>query len=275
MSAAGFAQIYAVELLCESPPRLAPGELLPCIRDRVGAASLVDPDAKTAGLNFHFPQHRVAFKGKSKRESVPVQCVVGLLPHPVDERFLTAALDQTWDWDEARAAVVGHRVSVVVSDLLGSGLPYKERLDLFQGVLLGVLEVVPTTAILWRPCGRLVSPAAYRRSHRDGKSRDPLFGPLNVRMFPPEDDGEVLMDTMGLSALGLPDLQVRFVNEDPNAVAGLLHGSARYVYEKGDVLAEGHRIPSPGGGAREPWTCRPGEAAAPPARVVVEIIPAQ
>jgi hypothetical protein len=267
---AGFAQVYAVELLCEAPPRLSPGELLPCIRDRVGAAALVDPDAKTAGLNFHFPQHRVPFRG----DSVPAQCVVGLLQHPVDDRFLTAALDQTWDWDEARAAVAGHRVSVVVSDLIAAALPYKERLELFQGVLLGVLEVVPTMAILWRPCGRLVSPTAYRRSHRDGKSRDPLFGPLNVRMFPPEDDGEVLMDTLGLSALGLPDLQVRFERRDPNAVAGLLHGAARYVYEKGDVLDDGHTLPAPGGG-QELWECRRAEAAAPPARQVVEIAPPQ
>ncbi len=264
---AGFAQIYAVELLCETPPRLSPGELLPCIRDRVGAASLLDPDAKTAGLNFHFPQHRVPFKGTS----VPAQGVVGLLQHPVDDRFLTAALDQTWDWAEARAAVAGHRVSVVVSDLLAAALPYKERLELFQGVLLGVLEVVPAMGILWRPCGRLVDPKAFRRSHREGTSRDPLFGPLNVRMFPPEDGGEVLMDTLGLSALGLPDLQVRFEGHDPNQVASLLHGAARDVYEKGDTLEDGHALPAPGG--RELWQCRRGEAAAPPDRPVIDLSP--
>lgn len=263
---AGFAQVYAVELLCEAPPRLEAGELLPTIRDRVGAASLVDPSARSGQLNLHFPQHRVPFKG----ESVPVQAVIGLLQHPVDDRFLSAALDQSWDWPRAREAVAVHRVSVVVSDLLAGTLPYKERLDLFQGVLLGALEIVPAAAILWRPCGRLVDPTAYRRSHRDGTSKDPLFGPINVRMFPSEDGGEVLMDTLGLSALGLPDLQCRFQGVDPNAVAGLLHGAARYVYDKGDVLGEGDTVPSPDGKMK--WGCRPGEAAAPPARAVVEIL---
>lgn len=264
---AGFAQVYAVELLCEAPPRIEAGEILPCVRDRVGAASLVDPNAKSGGLNIHFPQHRVPFKG----ESVPVQAVVGLLQHPVDDRFLSAALDQTWDWPKAREAVAIHRVSVVVSDLLASGLPYKERLDLFQSTLLGVLEIVPAAALLWRPCGRLVDPTAYRRSHREGKSRDPLFGPLNVRMFPAEENGDVLMDTLGLSALGLPDLQCRFQGVDPNSVAGLLHGAARYVYDKGDVLGDGHTVPAPDGKGK--WSCRVGEASAPPARQVVEIVP--
>ena len=264
---AGFANVYAVELLCETPPPLLAGDILPCVRDRVGAAALVDPDATAGGLNLHFPQVRVPFKG----ESVPVQCVIGLLNHPVDERFLTAALDQSWDWPEARAAVADHRCSVVVSDLLASGLPYRERLDLFQNVLLGVLEVVPASAILWRPCGRVVDPTAYRRSRREGEQSDPLFGALNVRMFPTEESGEVLMDTLGLSALGLPDLQCRFTGVDPNLVAGLLHGAGRYVFDKGDVLSEGHTVPAPGGKGQ--WACQPGVASAPPARRVVELLP--
>jgi hypothetical protein len=260
---AGFAKVYAVELLCEMPPKIEPQELLGRLRDRVGAVSFVDPDAKTAGLNFHFPQHRTGFKG----DSVPAQCVVGLSPRPVDDRFLTAALDQSWDWKEAKAAVTVHRVTVVVSDLLASGLPYKERLDLFQQVLLATLEIVPAAGILWRPCGKLVDPTAYRRSHRTGE--DPLFGPLSVRMFTDGDD--VTMDTLGLSALGLPDLQARFKGSqiDPNSVAGLLHGAARYVYDKGDVLKDGATVPGPGGG---PWECRRSAAVAPPARPVVEFV---
>jgi hypothetical protein len=258
---AGFAKVYAVELLCEMPPKIEPQELLGRLRDRVGAVGFVDPNAQTAGLNFHFPQHRTGFKG----DSVPAQCVVGLSPRPVDDRFLTAALDQSWDWKEARAAVAIHRVSVVVSDLLAAGLPYKERLDLFQQCVLSTLEIVPACAILWRPCGRLVDPTAYRRSHRTGE--DALFGPLNVRMF--ADGDAVTMDTMGLSALGLPDLQARFLGSvmDPNSVAGLLHGAARYVYDKGDVLNDGDTVPGPGA---LPWECRRTTALVPPARPVVE-----
>ena len=263
----GFAAVYAVELLCEAPPRIEAKELLARMRDRIGAAGLVDPDPRTAGLNFHFPQHRVPFKN----ESVPVQVVVGLLHHPVDDRALSAALEQSWDWSGAREAVAMHRVSVVVSDLLASQLPYKERLDLFQQALLATLEVVPAMGILWRPCGRLVDPTAYRRSHRDGPKKDPLFGPVNVRLFPEDEEGEVVMDTMGLAALGLPDLQCRFKGVDPNAVAGLLHGAARYVYEKGDVLDDGHTVPAPKGGK---WTCWRRPAIAPPARPAIEIVPA-
>jgi hypothetical protein len=262
---AGFAKVYAVELLCEAPPRIESGELLARIRDRVGACGLVDPDARTAGLNFHFPQHRTGFK----TDSVPAQCVVGLSPRPVDDRFLTAALDQSWDWKEARAAVAIHRCTVVVSDLLASGLPYQERLDLFQDVLLATLEVVPACALLWRPCGRLVEPTAYRRSHRGGEAGDPLYGPLNVRMFTEGD--EVLMDTLGLSALGLPDLQSKFSGGavDPNTVAGLLHGAARYVYGRGDVLKDGDTVPGP---SEARWECRRTTALAPPARAVVEVL---
>lgn len=261
----GFARIYAVELLVDEPPALDREEILERMRDHCGAVAPLDPAAKVEGLNFHFPQHRVAFK----EGSLPAQCVVAVSPRPVEEKFVTAALGQTWDWEDAERAVERHRSTLIVSDLLAAGLPYKERLDLFQGALRGVLESVPCLAILWRPCGRFVDPERFLRSQRPGDDYDPLFGPINVRMF---RDGEAaVMDTLGLAALGLPDLQCRFPGLDGGRVAALLHGAARYVYEMGDVIGNDHTVPGLEPGDR--WPCRRAEAVVPPARAVVEIEP--
>jgi hypothetical protein len=262
----GFARVYAVELLCLETPELDRDEILEQMREHCGAVAPVDPTEKTAGLNFHFPQHRVAFK----EGSLPAQCVVAVSPRPVEEKFVNAALGQTWDWDEAEQAVARHGSTVIVSDLLAAGLPYAERLDLFQGALRGVVESVPCLALLWRPCGRFVDPARWLRSHRPGDDCDPLFGPINVRMF--RDGADVTMDTLGLSALGLPDVQCRFRGLDPSRVAGLLHGAARYVYRMGDVIEDGHTVPALEDGRR--WACRRAEALVPPARATIEVEPA-
>ena len=270
MSAAsrpGFARVYAVELLCEEAPLLDRDEILGRLRERCGAVAPVDPAEKVEGLNFHFPQHRVPFK----EGSLPVQGVVAVSPRPVEEKFVSAALGQTWDWEDARRAVERHRATVLVSDLLASGLPYKERLDLFQGALRGVLEAVPALGLLWRPSGRFVDVGRYLRSHRPGDDYDPLFGPVNVRMFP--EEAAFTMDTLGLAALGLPDLQCRFSGMDGGRVAGLLHGAARYVYEMGDVIQDDHTVPGLEPGDR--WPCRRAEALVPPARAAIEILPPQ
>lgn len=263
----GFARVYAVELLCGEAPVLDRVELLDRLREHCGAVAPLDPTEKGAGLNFHFPQHRVAFK----EGSLPAQCVVAVSPRRVEDKFLNAALGQTWDWEGAEGAVSRHRETVLVSDLLAAALPYKERLELFQDALRAVVETVPSLALLWRPCGRFVDPHRFLRSHRPGDDYDPLFGPINVRLF--REREETVMDTLGLSALGLPDLQCRFAGLDPGAVAGLLHGAARYVYEMGDVIEDGHTVPGLSEGDR--WACRRTPAIVPPARAAIEIEPAR
>ena len=59
---------------------------------------------------------------------------------------------------------------------------------------------------------------------------------LNVRLFRVEGgaQGDMLMDTRGLAALGLPDLQMHFRGLNPGRVAGLLFNYGRYIYENGD-----------------------------------------
>ena len=50
-----------------------------------------------------------------------------------------------------------------------------------------------------------------------------FVGFLNVRVFKVGDNpGEMLMDTLGLAAIGLPDLQCHFRDLDLNEVADLL-----------------------------------------------------
>jgi hypothetical protein len=261
----GFARVYAVELLCREAPSLDRVEILEQMREHCGAVAPLDPAEKAEGLNFHFPQHRVTFKDGS----LPAQLVVAVSPKRVDERFLTAALGQTWDWEGAETAVDQHGSTVIVSDLLAAGLPYAERLDLFQDALQAVVECVPSLGLLWRPCGRLVDPDRFLRSHQPGDDCDPLFGPINVRMF--RDGEEVAMDTLGLAALGLPDLQCRFSGLDPGRVAGLLHGAARYVYRMGDVIENDHTVP--GLEPEERWRCRRADAFIPPARAAIEVLP--
>ena len=67
--------------------------------------------------------------------------------------------------------------------------------------------------------------------------------PVNVRLFRVEEQrpGDLLMDTLGLAGLGLPDLQCHF-NSARNDVARLLWRCGAYLFEKGDVIADGHAV---------------------------------
>ena len=142
------------------------------------------------------------------------------------------------------------------------------RLELLHAGLEAVLVHEPV-ALHWPQCERLVSPVTYLQVRSD--PADPLYPAVNVRMFRITDGrpGEILMDTLGLAPLGLPDFQIRFVGLEPTEVAHQLSSLALYVFEHGDVIAEGHTVEGvPAGSA---WRCSRSAAALPPARPVVKL----
>ena len=95
---------------------------------------------------------------------------------------------------------------------------------------------------------------------------------LNVRLFNLADrPDEVVMDTLGLAELMLPDFQIHFRKLEPTAVAELLYRSALYLWEKGDIVEDGDTmeglVPS------DRWRCRHETALVGPARPVLDLEP--
>jgi hypothetical protein len=250
---------YAVDLLYAEPPRLSRDEVLAKLRDRCGAASAMDPSAG-GGLNFFFPDLRVPFK----EGTAPVQVALAVTPGPIPADQGQAALKQTWDWAEAKDALAGHRAHVVLSDLLGHGLAYKSRLGFFQNVLCGILELAPPSAIHWRPSQKFVNPAVLLQALAPGDKRDPIKGAVNIRRTLVKSAGGVVLDTLGLGALGLPDFEITLGQRMPPLFEAMLRSLARYEYDLGDVIAEGRTVK--GGG--EAFRCERGTSSADPTRDV-------
>lgn len=250
---------YAVDLLYDELPLFTRDEVLAKLRDRCGAASAMDPGAG-GGLNFFFPDLRVPFRDST----VPVQVAMKVESGPVPSEQVQAALKQTWDWAEAKDVLGRHRSHVVVSDLLAGALPYKSRLGFFQNVLAGVLELLVPLAIVWRPSQKIVNPSALLKALEPGEGRDPLKGAVNVRRTLVPAAGGVVMDTLGLGALGLPDFEIALGERMPALFDAMLRSIARYEYDLGDVIADGRTFK--GGG--ESFRCERGSASAGPKREV-------
>jgi len=228
---------YAVDLLYDELPLFSRDEVLAKLRDRCGAASAMD-NAPDGGLNFFFPDLRAPFKDST----VPVQIAMAVAPGqlPVDQ--VMPVMKQTWDWGEAKDVVAKHQAVVTVSDLLASALPYKSRLGFFQNVLCGVLELMTPLAIRWRPSGKFVNPAVLLAALEPGPKRDAIRGAVNVRRTIVKATGGVVLDTLGLGALGLPDFEVALGDRMPPPFEIALRSLARYEYDLGDVFAEGRTV---------------------------------
>jgi hypothetical protein len=257
---------YAVDLLYDELPLFTRDEVLLKLRDRCGAASAMDP-TPGGGLNFFFPDLRVPFK----EGTAPVQVAMTVASKPVPYEQTQAELKQTWDWAEAKDVLARHHSHVVVSDLLAHSLPYKSRLGFFQNVLGGILELLTPLAIRWRPSQKIVNPAALLKALEPGQGRDPIKGAVNVRRTLVKSVGGVVMDTLGLGALGLPDFEIALGERMPPLFDAMLRSVARYEYDLGDVIADGRGFK--GGG--ESFRVERGTSSVEPAREVFVLKPHQ
>jgi hypothetical protein len=250
---------YAVDLLYDELPLFGRDEVLAILRDRCGAASAMDPSSG-GGLNFFFPDLRVPFKGETAPVQVALTVHSGSLPAPDAQ----AALKQTWDWAEAKEVLARHQSHVTLSDLLSAGLPYKSRLGFFQNVLSGLLEILMPTAIRWRPSQKVVSASALKKALEPGEGRDAIRGAVNVRRSLVKSKGGVVMDTLGLGALGLPDFECDLGDRLPGPIEAMLRSLARYEYDLGDVIADGRTVKC----GLESFRCERGASSVEPNREV-------
>jgi hypothetical protein len=79
------------------------------------------------------------------------------------------------------------------------------------------------------------------------------------------------MDTIGLSLLGLADLQCHFVGLQPDEVAAYLLEISAYLLEHRQPLGHGQTVA--GVGRDENWVCAEERALVGPARPMVSIRP--
>jgi hypothetical protein len=265
-----FARTYGVELLCSQPPQIPRDVLLAHLQRRCPGAQPLDPDPQATSLTFVHPTHLVQLQDGQ----IPAQTFVAISPQPPSADY-QPAVQQAWDFKEAAAAVARCQATVLVSDMMSSGLDHRERLDLFQRALRAVLDTEKCEAIHWTRSDRIVEARTWVHAFDAGDpARAFMAGAVNVRMFNATDPSgapTMVMDTLGLGALGLPDLQCHFAGLDPGAVARVLYNSAWYLFTEGDVIADGNTIQ--GITPTSKWTCRHEEALVAPVREVLDLDP--
>lgn len=264
----GFAPTYNVELLCETTPVVRKRPLFEAIRRYCPNAEPLDREPDHGLLAFAHPDHMVRFTDGE----LPAQTLIAVAEKAPDVSKLQPAVQQSWSFPDAQHVVGRATASVLVSDVMSSHLDCRERVWLFLNVLRGVLDVVPAVGIHWVPSAQVTDPAEFRKASSAAPAQQFFAGPMNVRFFNIENSSEdKLMDTLGLAAIGLPDLQCHFRGLDPGEVSRTLCNTAYYLFEEGDVIENGHTVEGIAPGSM--WSCQHENALVPPNRVVLDLNP--
>jgi hypothetical protein len=244
---------YLVHLLLDKAVPVDREALIDGWRRRLGVVEPVE--SGSVALHFALPEYPSAQEGTT----VPLQLAVMAL-EGIGVEELAACLRQSWTWPDAGEVAAHCRASLTLSDFYGGGVDRRIRLAVFHGALAALLEVLPVRALQWLPSQQVIEPAAYLAGLAGGEG---LRGSaVNVRRFRRQDArGQTVqvMDTMGLGAFGLPDLQCRFTDLDRDQVVSWLFLQAGRLFDEGERSVQHDAVPA--------------EAAAPPERWVLEVDP--
>lgn len=263
-----FAKTYGVELFFSEPvPEIAKEELLAKLNEECGNVELAGETDNVTSYAF------LDYSVEYEKEKIPPKIAILTTDKEIDHSSLDMTLYQSWDFENVREVVSGCKYSLIITDLMSANLYYKTRLNLFQKFLFSSLELLPCQAIHWSHSQQILEPKKYIENTLEHAEGSLLYGALNVRLFNVSDaeKEEMLMDTMGLSAFGLPDLQCHFRGLEPNLISRHLYAYAGYIFDKGDVIGSGSTIEGLNGEGE--WVCQHEMSLTEPSRVVLDINP--
>lgn len=252
-----FARTYGFELLFEANPRIEISSAINELQQIIGEIDYKEG----ANQNLLFlVDHKVTYVGS---EEVPAQLVLLHADPQKDEDKLTEEIQQSWQTPNAHEIVSSSKYKVLLTDLMASGLDLKER----QFILSASLKIF----VKHSNCIGVASKWSQQILDRENilSSNDQLFGFLNIRFFNAGDQG-LIMDSLGLSALGLYDIQCHFVDLDPNEVSSQLYNIAYYIFNDEPEFENGHTVEGVNG---EIWKIQYEKSLVSPNRTVLDLNP--
>jgi hypothetical protein len=260
-----FAETYSVELYMKEQPTILENKLLENIKKYCGNAKIVSNQDNNITIAF------MDYILEYKNASAPVGIVITKINEKPQIEKLRRSLGQSINVKNEQA-VEKCNFRILVTDVMAIGLEYTKRVELFQKALYAIVELMPCEGIHFPITEQVISRENYLENNPLNDDYDLLFGILNVRLFKiPNKEKEYLMDTLGLSAIGLCDLQCHFKNLDPDQISNILYSYGYYFYDNSNELDNIDSVE--GISKNDKWKCQHEISLAEPKRIVLDINP--
>lgn len=269
--------VYTFHLLFEDTVKMPElSVFLEALRTRFGEILPMSdtphmPESASDMMGFGLMDHPVCFK--DKKQEYPSQLL--LFGADAFERGIWNEMicSQFWTCQDKEHFLPRCRYAMMASNMMAAGLPRMEEYGILAEYADMLLEVFPDCIGIYWPHSQCLTPREYyQQPHWNNPQYHFLDGGLNVRFFNIQGTDEMLFDTLGFTAIGLPDLQVHCKNLEPNDVVHFLRNLGAYLYECGDVIEDGNTVE---GIHHEKWVCRREDSMVGPGRMVLDVNPGE
>lgn len=194
---------------------------------------------------------------------------------PFDESKIgTLERSQMWDCPDADAVLTRCRFQVVATDMLAGAMEPHDRQSMLLHYLDALLELYPQTeAVLFHSSVKML-PKERLLDRSAPETIRFLQYAVNVRFFRIQGTEDMLVDSLGMSVLGMPDLQYHFHGMDPNAVVNHAYNMLSYIVDSGSIIQDNDTIDGIAEGEISRnimWKCHYEDALIQPPRPVIDI----
>ncbi|MDR2638886.1 MAG: DUF4261 domain-containing protein [Helicobacteraceae bacterium] len=259
--------VYAINLLFKERVQTPDIALL---RERLeakfGAADIVS--GETALASFALPQ--LAYTTSDGKALPPMIMISACeaIKKPLADGI---ARTQFWDIENGAELLDSLPFTVIVGDFMARGLEPLARAGMLADWLEIALDLFPSCeAVYFQPSAKLLLPDRLRDNpYGDRGASRFLYGGINIRYFRVDGTNDRVVDTLGLFAFGLADIQYHFRDLGTNAMVGHAFNTALYQFENGEPIKDGNTVE--GVTAGEKWSCQYENALIQPARTVLDI----
>ncbi len=253
---------YVIELFFEKKPELDKEKLLEALKKYTS-----NPEIDT----FSETEKTVLSAGDIGKPSNRLK--ISMEQRQFDREAMleyASSFRQSWNWRTAKETIQNCNMIIRISDEHTSKLAYNVRVELLRNILRAIVEKIGCSAIHFQMTQQFTKPENYVYSFCD-PSPDKLFGFINVRFFKIHDSDDMVMDTLGLNAIGLNDVQCSFKRYNPKDISNILFNTAYYLFDNGNVIIDGDTVQ--GLKRTDKWSCKKEMSLVAPKRMVIDIAP--
>ncbi|MDD6771400.1 DUF4261 domain-containing protein [Inconstantimicrobium porci] len=251
---------------CAMPDK---GMMTEIMEKHLGEVDCFSHDKGVAG--FAPKKYKVEFKeGSMPPELMVMDCI------KADKLKLDdIARSQMWDCENSEEILEECKYYVVATDMMADLMEnYKDRADMLMDYMEALMEMYPQCeAVLFESSKKMFTRDAIINHQIPRKDRF-IYFTVNVRFFNIEGTDDMLVDSLGMSTLYLPDVQYHFHGVDPNWVVNHAYNLLSYIYDNNSPIKSGETIDGVEEGRISQdlqWKCQYEEALIQPAREVLDI----
>ena len=231
--------IFMVHLLMEEMCQMPEKEFMNDIMIKhFGDVDCFCHDEKVAG--FAPNKYKVYYKDADK-DIPPQLMIMGCIENqqPVMDEI---SASQTWDCPESEDIFSACKYQVVATDMMASGLDYKERAEMLVNYIEALVEMFPTCkAVAFETSKKMLSRETIAECQIPKESRF-IYYAVNVRFFNIQGGNDMIVDSVGMSTLFMPDVQYHFHDMDPNAVVNHAYNTLSYMYDAANPIKSNDHI---------------------------------